>query len=460
MCFVLSNSLSLVYLLTQTHTHRYVPAFVNILREDPSLEKFHNEKKRLKLKRIDVIDRHQRYLNLNEIWHYRELARVQIDHEEEVKAIKEQAEKERKRLEKESKKGSGGWFGGWFGSKTKEDEEKEMNRKASLEEQKKRKMREAHEKIAKMEEDFKEAESLLEYDPDEVPFWKQMKALDKMATVRILTSHLFLIHTHTHTQIRFRQHSISVGLLNEDGKTTLTTMTVRDLFADVTARVSYVELSMHVQNLDVSDEFVKDTKYPSIVSYSNKKPLLELSATAPPPDDKNLVARVRCEMRPVDVIISLPLVQRLTYFFDTQPVNLNALRDMLLEKVANLRKSAETNVQSTMKDRKTMGLDVAMKWRVGRVILPCDSTHKTTKKSLVVNLGELEVRSASKTEDRFDVNLSNLEILLSETPLLERFSVQNQVLVNLQPRLGVDASTKISTKISDVRVVITKSMFS
>ena len=191
----------------------------------------------------------------------------------------------------------------------------------------------------------------------------------------------------------------------------------------------------------------------------NEKPLLELSATAPPPDDENSIARVRCEMRPVDVIVSLPLVERLMKFFDTQPVNLDALRDMLLEKVASLRQSAQSNVENTMRDRKTIGVDVAMNWQVGRCILPCDPTMRHNKTSLVINLGQLEIRSASKKEDRFHVNLSNLEIMLSETALLQRFSIENQVLLNLQPRLGLDASTKISTAISDIRVVVTKNTY-
>ena len=115
-------------------------------------------------------------------------------------------------------------------------------------------MREARERILKMERDFKEAENLMEYDPDEVPFWEQMKALDKMATVR------------------FHQKCISVSLRDEDEtKRILTTLRVQDLFADVCARVSYIELSMRVQNLDISDNYVKDTKYPHIVSYVSLK---------------------------------------------------------------------------------------------------------------------------------------------------------------------------------------------
>ena len=214
---------------------------------------------------------------------------------------------------------------------------------------------------------------------------------------------------------------------------------------------------MRVQDLDVSDNFVKDTKYPSIVSYTNEKPLLELSVTAPPPDDEDTIARVRCEVRPIDVNVSLPLAERLMKFFDTQPVNLNALRDMLLEKVASLRQSAQANVESTMKDRKTLGLDVELNWHVGRVIIPCDPTMRRNKTTLMINLGQLKVRSAGKkTEDKFYVDVSNLEILLSETPLLKRFSIENQILLNLQPRLGVDPSTKLSTEISDVCVVISK----
>ena len=214
---------------------------------------------------------------------------------------------------------------------------------------------------------------------------------------------------------------------------------------------------MRIQDLDVSDNFVKDTKYPSIVSYENEKPFLELSATAPPPDDEDTIARVRCEVRPIDVNVSLPLAERLMKFFDTQPVNLNALRDMLLEKVASLRQSAQANVESTMKDRKTLGLDVELNWQVGRVIIPCDPTMRSNKTTLMINLGQLKVRSAGKkTEDKFYVDVSNLEILLSDTPLLKRFSIENQILLNLQPRLGVDPSTKLSTEISDVCVVVSK----
>lgn len=417
----------------------YVPAFVSVLKEDPSLERFHDEKKRKKLKSsLNTIDELEKDLEMMEIWHFRDLARNQFDHEEELRAIKEEMKKQRKKLDKESNGSKGGWFGGWFGSKKEETkEEVESKSKERME-----KIKEASEKIAKMEADFKEAEDMLHYDPDEIPFWKQMKALDKMAT------------------IRFNQNAISVSLLNDDGKAPLTTMTVQDLFLDIVARVSYVDVKMRVQDVDVSDQFVKNTRFPSIVSTcatKKKEPILELFATAPPPEDKNLVAKVRCKMRPVDIIISLPLMKRLMTFFDTQPVNLNALRDMLLEKVASLRKSAESSVQDTMKDRKTLGLDVEFEWQVGRVILPCDPTDSSTIKSaLVVHLGELVVRSSSKTEDRFDVNLTNLEIVLSEKALLERFSIKNRVLLSLQPRLGVDASTKIDTNISDVKLVVTK----
>ena len=193
---------------------------------------------------------------------------------------------------------------------------------------------------------------------------------------------------------------------------------------------------MRVQDLDVSDNFVQDTKYPSIVSYENEKPLLELSATAPPPDDENTIARVRCEMRPIDVNVSLPLAERLMKFFDTQPVNLNALRDMLLEKVASLRQSAQANVENTMKDRKTLGLDVVLNWQVGRVIIPCDPTMRRSKTTLMINLGQLKVRSENKTEDKFYVNVSNLEILLSETALLKRFSIENQVVFEFTTQIG------------------------
>ena len=169
----------------------YVPTFASILRKDPSLQTFHDKTKRKKLKElVDVIDRHEKYLEMNEIWHFRKLARTQIDHEEEVKAIKEEMELERKKLEKEEKAAtaSSGWLGGWFSSKKTKEQEKEENeeRRKEIEREKEEKMREASERIAKMENDFKEAENLLEYDPDEVPFWKQMKALDKMATVRVV----------------------------------------------------------------------------------------------------------------------------------------------------------------------------------------------------------------------------------------------------------------------------------
>ena len=205
-----------------------------------------------------MIDKHEQYLEISEIWHFRNLARTQIDHEEEVKAIREEMELERKRLEKESKAttSSSGWLGGWFGSKKKSESDREENeeRRKQIEREKEGKMREARERILKMERDFKEAENLMEYDPDEVPFWEQMKALDKMATVR------------------FHQKCISVSLRDEDEtKRILTTLRVQDLFADVCARVSYIELSMRVQNLDISDNYVKDTKYPHIVSYVSLK---------------------------------------------------------------------------------------------------------------------------------------------------------------------------------------------
>lgn len=420
---------------------RYVPAFAAVLRDDPSLETFHDPKKKETLVASEdewkTVEHLERHLELNEIWYFRTLARKRVDHEAEVRGVRDALEREENRLNKES---NSSWFGGWFASADDENENGDALRREK--ELRDRRERDAK-RIEQMESDFKEAESLLRYDPDEIPFWKQMKAMDKMATVR------------------FRQKAISVTLLDDDGTSEVTTTTVRDIFADVTVRVSHVECVLRVRDVSVSDNVVKGTSYPSIVNVTTastsgeSKPFLEMIAKANPPDDESTIARIRCALQPLNVVVSLPLCQRVLRFFDTKPVNLNALRDMLLEKVATLRKSAKSGMYDTMKKRKTLGLDVEMTWPVGRIIVPVDPKVASASSGvLVANLGKLNIATVSKTEDRYRADLKNIDIVLDGVSLVKPFSIHNEISLCLQPKLGVDASTQLNTTMSDVCVVI------
>eukprot|EP00939_MAST-03C_sp_MAST-3C-sp1_P003436 g3436.t1 len=457
----------------------YVSLFAHRLREDPQ------RKLRPKMAgggddvpawfaRLCVIEKD---CVLNEIWHFRNLARSKIAHEKDMAETRRKLEQKHRELEKATKE-SKSWFGGWFGGGGGDEVERDEVRSAKKKELEARRAADKA-NIRKMEDDWKRAQDLLAFDPDEVPFWKELKAMDKMAT------------------ISFEQDAVQVQLLDDDDDSAaLATLSILGVRVSTCVRSSYFEAAFRIQDIRAYDSFTNHTLCRNVVERyelaelrrqhagSSKidavrkalPPLFDVSVAFPPLPPDVASCKVRAKMSKLEARVSMPLVSRLAKFFAVQPVNLDALRDIVLDQVAKLRQQSSLSMEEALE--KYQSLDLEAELHVGRLLLPSDPREiGSDKPMLVTNMGVLTA-STSKTTvaeqraegyDQIRIGVTDVQMLLVDDEhnftsakvqkserleLVERLEMKTDLCVSIHPTPGRPTATAIST-LSDVRIDFT-----
>ena len=99
-----------------------------------------------------------------------------------------------------------------------------------------------------------------------------------------------------------------------------------------------------------------------------------------PPDVSSI--KVRAKMSQLEARVPMPLLSRLSQYFAVQPVNLDALRDIFLEQVANLRSQSAMSMEEALENYKSLDLEAEL--HVGSLLLPSDPTKIGIDKPMLV----------------------------------------------------------------------------
>ena len=267
---------------------------------------------------------------------------------------------------RKEKKALGNWFERKFATK-------EMRQKLELN---KKQLRAAQAEWEKMQEQIDA--SYVEVTP-----WDQMHAEDIIATVDV---HL----------------NVSVDLVSDSGEALLG-VAVQGVEVYIKAMAAFQEVHVAISDLEIRDECTKGTHFPYVMTKTRAPGSASASEAdnhlltvdiLMPPKDKECDVKIDVVGRPLDITLSpsflLGLVDR---FNVSQPLNLEALQDMLLESIGLLRRRTDQDVltrskQAQQKEAPTLNLNVNL--QIGTVNIPEDLCD-LTKSILAVNLGQVEV---------------------------------------------------------------------
>eukprot|EP00941_MAST-03F_sp_MAST-3F-sp1_P004283 g4283.t1 len=364
------------------------------------------------------LDELEEWLKLDELVVFRDAARRERAHEAEMAA-------KRKAVEQASNPRGVRRFMKWAWGSTTSDKKEEAKLEAELE---------------SAEEDWKKLQESFDY--DEAPIWETLSEKD--------------------VQLRFelQQTSSTLHMLGEK-RNPLLEISITELLVKGELRKAFVSAQLQVGDVQGVDHFTKDTLYPLVLSRETDveknslshrdRPLL-FATVELPPLDRSSSLRVRITMQPLRLIAGIPLPVRLMKWLAIQPVNLEAVKKLLIARVAALRQASKNSITDILESHKTLDMDINM--GIGTIVLPQDPTKEDTL-LMVADLGVFTARSQVRSNVKAATNKTALKedekrpemydkILVRLTDINLRLGVRGQQGVDTGLALGTSNLTNIS----------------
>ena len=351
---------------------------------------------------------------------------------------------------RKEKKALGNWFERKFANK-------EMRRKLEMN---KKQLRAAQKEWANLQEQIDS--SYVEVTP-----WDQMHAEDIVAIVDVTID-------------------VKVSLLT-DKREELVAVHVQGVEVYIKAMAAFQEVHVGIVDLAIRDMSTEGTQFPFIMAKTGKagnqpslhgtvastdgtnvreKDLLAIDIHLPP-RSKECDVKIDVVGRPLDITLSPKFLLGIVDEFNvSQPLNLEALQDMLLESIGLLRKADQDlltrSAKANQKEPPTLSLNLNL--QIGTLFMPEDLCD-LNKSVLAINLGEIavsiqghaleELRDETSDEDAsykylpIDIDVRNFSATLlpksNSEPLINDTDVHVSLLI-------VDAQEQLPSSMPNVQI--------
>jgi len=223
------------------------------------------------------------------------------------------------------------------------------------------------------------------------------------------------------TEIRIKLHVKKgmVSLVDYENKTSLVEACYSGIKGVIDKQRKPIKVSMELGDFKVIDKLNKETNFPYIAKrktfVENIKPLVNFDLVLNPLDE-NTDIYMRADVDRLDVVLNVPLYQRILGFF-SKPKNLSI---KYIQKMATTTLSSATNTASAklllaFQNRKM--LDVEINFNAPNFIVPTVVKDETCV--ILLNLGKFKISSDTKARDdyyekfflkMFDFNISTLTL--------------------------------------------------
>ncbi|XP_061117583.1 vacuolar protein sorting-associated protein 13A isoform X1 [Conger conger] len=240
-------------------------------------------------------------------------------------------------------------------------------------------------------------------------------------------------------KINFQLTSMSISIKESKSKPEIIRLAVMDLRALLTQRpgAQAVKLSAQLNSFDVTG-LPRSQKAPVLLSSrtverESQEPLLSVMFETNPLDSECTDQRLHVQSQPLEIVYDAVTVNRMSAFFmPPQELQLDELTSATLMKLEQFRDRTSTGLMYVIETQKVLDLKVNL--MASYVIVPETGFYDTAQNLVLLDMGHLKVSSKSRQElpqlcagrdklvdimsqayDRFDVQLSNLQLLYSST---------------------------------------------
>ena len=180
-------------------------------------------------------------------------------------------------------------------------------------------------------------------------------------------------------------------LLANDAQSSILDVEFRELGVSVCKRNQYMAVNLSLHTFKAHDRWSESSNFPYLArnapqfnsvyfpssattassmtlpgghASSRGKHLFSLSVELPPLDNSSSL-KLKLDVEPIEITICMPFLTRVVDFINIEPVNLQAVEEMMMEQLAKAQKQSSAALNDALEAHSTF--DIHLKWMAPKV---------------------------------------------------------------------------------------------